>query len=83
MTSALVASPIPLRYADKCDARGCDRGVITPTGETCTVCNGTGKKQRPTSVQEEITVPLPDSKDDIVVDLAGMFAYIHFPPEAA
>ena len=83
LTSALVASPIPLRYADKCDARGCDRGVITPTGETCTICNGTGKKQRPTSVQEEITVPLPDSKDDIVVDLAGMFAYIHFPPEAA
>lgn len=83
LTAALVASPIPIRYSDRCTARGCDGGIIAATGAECSVCAGTGIKTRSTSVQEEITVPLPESKEDIIVELSGMLAYIHFPPEAA
>ena len=82
LVSSLVASPIPMRYSDRCTARGCHGGVLTDNTE-CMVCHGTGKKKRPTSVQEEIELPFPDSKEDVVVGLTEMFAYIHFPPEGA
>lgn len=82
LTAALVASPIPIRFADKCGAKDCINGERSD-GSACQVCGGTGRKNRPTSVQEEITVDMPDTKDELIVDLAGMLAYIHFPPEAA
>ena len=82
LTAALVASPIPIRFADKCGAKDCINGERSD-GSACQVCGGTGRKKRPTSVQEEITVDMPDTKDELIVDLAGMLAYIHFPPEAA
>lgn len=83
LTAALVASPIPIRFADKCDAPGCNKGYDRTGNEKCGVCNGTGKKMRPTSVAEEIVVEFPDSKEDLITELTGMFAYVHFPPEAA
>ena len=82
LTAALVASPIPIRFADKCGAKDCINGERSD-GSACQVCGGTGRKNRPTSVQEEITVDMPDSKEELIVELSGMLAYIHFPPEAA
>ncbi len=83
LVMSLLASPIPIRFADKCDERGCNGGTIAGTGETCGKCSGTGLKNRPTSAAEEITVAFPEDKDDLIVGLTEMFAYIHFPPEAA
>jgi hypothetical protein len=82
LTAALIASPIPIRFADKCGARDCINGEKAD-GKACQVCGGTGRKNRPTSVQEEITVDMPETKEDLIVELSGMLAYIHFPPEAA
>lgn len=83
LTTALVGSPIPIRFGDKCDADGCNKGYDRASGAKCGTCNGTGKKVRPTSVAEEIVVEFPDSKEDLITELSNMFAYAHFPPEAA
>lgn len=83
LTTALVGSPIPIRFGDKCDADGCNKGYDRGTGAKCGTCDGTGKKARPTSVAEEIVVEFPDSKDELITELSNMFAYAHFPPEAA
>lgn len=65
LTVSLHAHPLVVRVGDPCDAQGCFGGkVYGETGEeTCTACNGTGHKKRPTSTQEEIVVTPGKSGD--------------------
>ena len=83
LTSALLANPIPIRYADRCENMRCNEGKIIGTDQICGTCKGTGKKQRPTSAHEEIVVNMPEDGEDVQIKLSEMFAYVHFPPEAA
>lgn len=80
LTSALHAFPLVIRYAEDCDAEGCNDGMLHgDPPRTCTVCGGTGKR-RPTSTQEEITLSMPRSKDE-VIDLSMLHSYVTPPIE--
>lgn len=74
LTAANVAMPVSIRYGDNCAAPGCNDGYI---GEhTCGACMGSGKKQSPTSVMEEIVVtPMPSNPGDML-DLSKMLVYV-------
>ena len=74
LTAANVAMPVSIRYGDECAAPGCNAGYI---GEhTCGACHGSGKKQSPTSVMEEIVVtPMPSNPNDML-DLSKMLVYV-------
>lgn len=75
LTAANVAMPLTARYGDQCQAPGCDHGYVD--GGTCKRCNGTGHKQSPTSVMEEIVVsPMPSSPQDMI-DLTKLYTHIH------
>lgn len=75
LTSANVAMPLTVRYGDECGAPKCENGYVE--GSVCKICNGTGHKQSPTSVMEEIVVkPMPSSPDDMI-DLSRLFVHIH------
>lgn len=79
LTTALIAFPIPARYADACDAVGCGHGKL-PDGTVCGMCHGTGLKTRPTSVQEELIMDMPRNPEDMV-DLSKMMHYFSPPVE--
>lgn len=80
LSLALFAFPISVRYEDRCDAIGCNGGSM-PDGTTCMVCEGTGKKTRPTSAQEEIVLDMPDNPADMV-DLTRILNYVSPPSDA-
>lgn len=79
LTMAMTAFPLTIRYDEPCDAAGCLGGTLHD-GSSCSVCHGTGMKKRPTSVQEEITLPIPDNKDD-AFDLEKILVYKTPPVE--
>ena len=74
LTAANVAMPVSIRYGDNCAAPGCNDGYV---GEhSCGACMGSGKKQSPTSVMEEIVVtPMPSNPGDML-DLSKMLVYV-------
>jgi len=80
MTAANVAFPITARYADDCNAPGCNgTGYIGDT--MCRTCKGTGHKQSPTSVMEEIVVsPMPNDPNNML-DLSKLF--VHISPDVS
>lgn len=80
LTTALMAFPISVRYEDKCDNLGCNGGELVD-GSKCIVCHGTGKKQRPTSAQEEIVLEMPDNPADMV-DLTRILNYVSPPADS-
>lgn len=80
LTTALMAFPISVRYEDKCDNLGCNGGHLVD-GSMCMVCEGTGKKQRPTSAQEEIVLEMPDNPADMV-DLTRILNYVSPPADS-
>ncbi len=80
LTAANLAFPISARYTDDCDMSGCVTGKL-PDGSTCTECQGTGKKRRPTSAMEEIEVSMPRDPQDIY-DLSKLLHYFAPPVEA-
>lgn len=74
LTAANVAFPITVRYSDECNAPSCQGGYVD--GAVCGTCKGTGHKQTPTSVMEEIVVsPMPASPADML-DLEKLFVHI-------
>ena len=77
---ALLAFPVSIRHAETCDATGCTGGNL-PDGATCMACHGSGKKQRPTSAQEEIVLDLPDRAEDML-DVNKILTYTYPPTEA-
>lgn len=79
ITTALIAFPIPARYADPCDAIGCRHGQL-PDGTTCSTCRGSGQKTRPTSVQEELVLDMPARPEDMF-DLSKIMHYFAPPVE--
>lgn len=79
LTMALSAYPMPIRYAEKCTARSCIGGY-TENGAECSVCHGSGQKQRPTSAQEELTLDMPRDPRDMV-NLDGVMVYKAPPVE--
>lgn len=75
LVRALIAFPLRLRYALPCDAPGCIDGR-TMNGQTaCTTCSGTGFKPSPSSSQEEMLLPMPKVKEDII-DLSSLTAFV-------
>lgn len=80
LTAANLAFPISARYGDPCEATGCVGGSL-PDGTTCTMCHGTGKKQRPTSAMEELVVDMPRDPQDMF-DLSKMLHYFSPPVDA-
>lgn len=80
LMNALLAFPVSIRHAESCDATGCTGGKLHD-GSTCLACNGSGKKQRPTSVQEEIVLDLPDRADEML-DVNKIMTYVYVPVEA-
>lgn len=80
LTAANVAMPLTIRYGDECKAPGCEMGYKAD-GSMCNTCAGTGKKQSPTSVMEEIVVtPMPDNPDNML-DLSRL--YTHVSPDVS
>ncbi len=76
LTAANVAMPLTIRYDDECNAPTCNKGY-SADGVMCKSCGGTGKKQSPTSVMEEIVVtPMPDSPD-AMLDLSKLYTHVH------
>lgn len=76
LTAANVAMPLTIRYGDECNAPGCANGYVEGKGQ-CGTCNGTGHKQSPTSVMEEIVVkPMPDNPDNML-DLSRLYTHVH------
>jgi len=74
LTKSLAAFPLTLRYADPCEAPGCQNGYMSEGGK-CESCHGTGVK-RPTSVQEEMVFQLPlRSKPEDVLDLDKLWIW--------
>lgn len=80
LMNALLAFPVSIRHAESCDATGCAGGKLHD-GTTCVACHGSGKKQRPTSVQEEIVLDLPDRADEML-DVNKIMTYVYVPVEA-
>lgn len=64
LTMALVAFPLSLRYSTACGAKGCLNGRLADES-VCGACKGTGT-ERPTTVQDEITIALPNDPDDML-----------------
>lgn len=77
---ALLAFPLSIRHQERCEELGCDSGKLH-TGESCATCRGTGFKQRPTTVAEEIVLPMPDRPEDML-DVSRIITYSHPPVEA-
>lgn len=79
LTAANVAFPVSIRYGDICHAPGCSHGYV---GEhVCTACKGTGQKQSPTSVLEEIVVtPMPTDAANML-DLSKLL--VHVSPDVS
>lgn len=80
LTGALLAFPVSIRHQEACDAMGCQGGQLGD-GTTCSACQGTGLKKRPTSAAEEIVLPLPDRPEDMM-DVSKIIHYAYPPPEA-
>ena len=79
LTAANVAFPVSIRYGDECQAPGCDNGYTD--GKTCGACQGSGKKQSPTGVLEEIVVsPMPTDPGNML-DLSKLL--VHVSPDVA
>lgn len=74
LTKSLAAFPLTLRYADPCEAPGCQGGYMSEGGK-CDACHGTGVK-RPTSVQEEMVFSLPlRAKPEEILDLDKLWIW--------
>jgi len=80
LMNALLAFPVSIRHAETCDATGCNGGRLHD-GSPCLACGGTGKKSRPTSVQEELVLDLPDRPDDML-DVTKLQTFVYVPVEA-
>jgi hypothetical protein len=79
LTTALVAFPLTIRYAEPCKASGCMDGILADGKTTCGSCGGTGK-ERPTSSAEEIVISLPRHATDFI-DLEKLVAFKAPPVE--
>lgn len=68
LTMAGHAFPQKLQYVEKCPgaspSESCDKGYCITTNEPCVKCGGSGYNTI-TSAQEIITLPLPDTKEEM------------------
>jgi len=79
ISMSLHAFPQKLQYGRRCEgdkAKGqpCKDGR-TPTGQTCTVCNGTMVAPVHTTGQDVIIIPMPARSDEPLLDLEKMLVY--------
>ncbi len=79
LTTALIAFPQMIRYAEPCKNVDCIEGTLRDSGEDCPVCGGSGV-HIPTSVQDAITLKMPKEKENMI-DLTKLVAYVHPPVE--
>jgi hypothetical protein len=77
---ALLAFPLSIRHQEVCDEVGCSGGDLTD-GTKCAVCRGTGYKQRPTTVAEEMVLPMPERPEDML-DVSKIITYSYPPVDA-
>ena len=80
LTTALIAFPLPARYGDRCEVVWCHHGKLGD-GSTCMACNGTGRKERPTSAAEELVIDMPSRPEDLF-DLSKLMHYFSPPTDA-
>lgn len=72
-SNAMITFAQRYSYQNKCNAEGCHKGTL-PDGSQCQSCKGTGVMQAHTGVQQIISLPLPDNKEEMI-DLNGMMVY--------
>lgn len=76
LTMALHAFPQKIQMSPNCKAQSCNRG-LTPNGEMCPVCGGTGFETIKTA-QDTITIAMPKNAED-VIKLDNIIRY-EYPP---
>jgi hypothetical protein len=77
MSIAMHVFPQKIQYVARCKGKDlntpCNGGKV-PSGDTCTVCKGSGW-YIPTSTQDTITLPMPANKDDMM-PLENIIKYV-------
>lgn len=71
LSTAMTAFPQRFAYVSPC--KNCNKGKL-PDGETCPVCNGSGKEPSHNSTMDVITLDLPRDPAEII-DLERMLVY--------
>lgn len=77
ISTAMVAFPQRIAYVPPCS--NCNKGKL-PDGNTCPVCNGTGKEPFHNSVMDIITLDMPRDPQD-VIQLENLLIYKSPPIE--
>lgn len=78
LSITLHAFPKQVSYVSKCEAKGCNDGMML-NGSECMVCQGSGKKVH-TTASDIVELPMPDPKRmNEMVDANKISTYIEFP----
>lgn len=72
-SNAMITFAQRFMYQNRCNNEGCHHGLM-PDGKPCPACKGTGVSQAHTGVQQIISLPLPDNKEEML-DLNGLLVY--------
>ena len=79
LTTAMTAFPQRFAYVSPCQEKGCNKGYL-PSGEICTVCDGSGKEPFHSTASDVITLDLPRDPQDII-NLEQLLVYKSPPIE--